>query len=104
MKLAQMEEDKSRSVQHAVEITKEEEKRIGEDRLLKERSFLDGEREQWRKEIEELRNEHERAALQNEKKSKESQDRQAEMVNKLQVRVLCHCLESVSFSGKWKNK
>ena len=104
VKLAQMEEDKSRAVQHAVEITKEEEKRIGEDRLLKERSFLDGEREQWRKEIEELRNDHERAALQNEKKSKESQDRQAEMVNKLQVRVLRHCLESVSFSGKWKNR
>jgi hypothetical protein len=104
VKLAQMEEEKLRAVQLAVEIAKEEEKRIGEDRILKERSILDREREQWRKEIEELRNEHVQAALQNEKKSKESQDRQAEMVNKLQVRVLCHCLDSVSFSGKWKNR
>ena len=65
--------------------TKEEEKRIGADALLKERSLFENLKQDLRKEIEELQTERETTSMKM-KRSTESQNRQTVMVNKLQVR------------------
>ena len=80
VRLAQMEAEKLRAVEQAVE----EERKNGTEIIRKERNVLDREKENLVREKEQLRQEKE-AIEQRMKLSSESQVRQAELVNRLQV-------------------
>ena len=87
LRLAQMETEKLRAVETAVE----EERKRGAEIIIKERLGLEREKRELSSERGKLVRERE-ALEQQMKMFKESQGREAEMVNKLQVKYLFFCL------------
>jgi hypothetical protein len=81
VRLAQMETEKLRAVEEAVA----EERRLGMEDVQKERIILEKERNDLAREKEQIRRERD-AIDQNRRMGAESQAREAELVNRLQVK------------------
>merc|ERR1712106_411681 len=90
VRLAQMEAEKLRAVEEAVE----EERRIGTDALQKERIILERDKYELAKEKEQMRREREAMDLKM-RSINESQTREADMVNKLQAKLVKYRQEAL---------